>query len=263
MKSQQSVLEQKLVNLIDQKFKDIYNNLGDGEQLLLSLDFRNPPKNEQVIQFDRTSGQFVFSDKFRSVQINNTHNSYTITDASGANIVISEATYYTSGLMTADDKQRLDNSAILTDSNDWVAPQTFSSITASLFKTSARTLVSSSSVTIDVSTSNIFELYLTSDINHLNIINPPTANNTVFSFTLKINQQNDNTIAWPINIVWPNSIPYNDFNDGSVVIFEFTTYDRGNLWYCQKVFDSASLVFGFNDNSIMLSKNNEVFQLRH
>ena len=92
--------------------------------------------------------------------------------------------------------------------------------------------VSTTSLTLDLSTANIFRLTMSSNVTSLTFSNPP-ASGTAFSFMLYCQQDatGSRTISWPASVKWPNgSTPTMTTTANKIDIFNFFTLDGGTSY---------------------------------
>ena len=91
--------------------------------------------------------------------------------------------------------------------------------------------VSTAASTIDLSTSNIFNLNMTLNTT-VSFINPP-ASGTAYSFMLYCKQDagGSKTITWPASVKWPNSsVPTMSTGANKIDVFNFFTLDGGTTY---------------------------------
>lgn len=92
--------------------------------------------------------------------------------------------------------------------------------------------ISSNTLTLDLSTTNNFEVNLTANINTLTINNVP-ASGKLASFTIKFKADGSlRTITWPASVKWPSaSAPTMTSTNNKIDILTFLSYDGGTTWY--------------------------------
>lgn len=93
--------------------------------------------------------------------------------------------------------------------------------------------ISAGTLTLDLSSSSVFEVSHSENITTLTISNPVTSNaNGVQAFTLRlVYTATAYTIAWGASIKWPSATPPTlSAGNGVVDIFTFVSYDGGSSW---------------------------------
>ncbi|MFZ9315656.1 MAG: hypothetical protein ACO24P_00265 [Candidatus Nanopelagicaceae bacterium] len=97
------------------------------------------------------------------------------------------------------------------------------------------TLNSTATTTLDLATSNFFEVVLAANITTFTWNNPP-ASGTAYAFTLKITQgASPYTVTWPAAVKWGVGVsPTISQNNGNVDLFTFVTHNGGTTWFGSK-----------------------------
>jgi hypothetical protein len=100
-----------------------------------------------------------------------------------------------------------------------------------LEKTSAPT-ISSNTLTINLSNSQLFLVSLNSNITTLTISNTPATSNITIGFTIIFTADGTaRSVTWPASIKWPgNSAPAITSTNGKLDVFSFVSTDNGTTW---------------------------------
>jgi hypothetical protein len=92
-------------------------------------------------------------------------------------------------------------------------------------------LITSNSISIDLSTASVFNLVLDDDITNVDLINYPAVLG-VISFVLVVESDGvAHSITWPNNFRWPDGeAPELTVENGKKDVFCFFTFDGGSNW---------------------------------
>lgn len=92
---------------------------------------------------------------------------------------------------------------------------------------------SSNTLTLDLTTGNVFEVTLTENVTTLTISNPPaTGKGGSFTLILKQNGSGGHTFNWPASLRWASgNAPTLTTAANAVDILTFITTDAGTTWY--------------------------------
>jgi hypothetical protein len=113
-----------------------------------------------------------------------------------------------------------------------VEPLTYGEATAS-------PSIASGSLSLDLSTAQIFEVALDANIIALTFANPP-APGTARGFTLKLAVTGAYAITWPAGVKWPRgAAPTLTATPGKYDIFSFVTMDGGATWFGSALIQDA------------------------
>lgn len=98
--------------------------------------------------------------------------------------------------------------------------------------TRANPSISSNTLTLDLSTANVFDVSLNANITTLTISNPP-ASGTSFTFVLQLTADGTaRSVTWGASVKWPGgTAPTLTSTNGKVDTFVFMTDDGGTNWF--------------------------------
>ena len=112
--------------------------------------------------------------------------------------------------------------------------------------------ISSGALTLDLSTGNVFEVWMSASITAITISNPPSTGYCKFRLTLSY-ATSGLTAAWPSSVRWPSATaPTLTSISGELDCFEFTSKNGGFSWHGSVVWRNTGTPITTDANTMLL-----------